>query len=117
MKTIAVVGSRRRATEEDRLLMVNAFFAIWETGDVVVSGGCPTGADRFAEDMARRLGLTIIIHHANWSMYGKSAGPRRNTQIAESCDVMVALPAADRTGSTEDSIRKALKLNKKVVLA
>jgi predicted Rossmann fold nucleotide-binding protein DprA/Smf involved in DNA uptake len=116
MKTIGVVGSRRRATEQDRLLMVNAVFSIWEPGDRIISGGCPTGADRFAEDMARRMGMVIIIVHADWDKHKKSAGPIRNSVIAAECDVLIALPAEDRTGGTEDTIKKALKLGKEVVL-
>lgn len=85
-------------------------------GDGLVSGGCPKGADAFAENLARDLGISILIHHADWKgVAGKGAGFVRNTKIALDSDVLIAMPAEDRTGGTEDTIKKVLKLGKKVI--
>ncbi len=116
MKTIAVVGSRRRNTLADKMLLIRTLADVVVDGDRLVSGGCHTGADRFAEEIARQMGMTIIIHHADWDKYSKAAGPIRNSQIVADCDVMVALVAADRTGGTEDSIRKAENAGKEVII-
>lgn len=117
MKTIAVVGSRRRDSHADWELFVQTFDAIYHDGDRIVSGGCREGADHFAEVLARDRGLTIIIHHADWNgPDGLKAGFVRNTKIAQDCNVMIALPAPDRKGGTEDSIQKAKKLGKEVIL-
>lgn len=115
-KAIAIVGSRRRATECDKDLLVDAFLAIREPSDRIVSGGCWLGADRFAEEIADEFGHVMTIYHADWDKYGKAAGPIRNTNIAGDCVVMLALPSRDRTGGTEDVMRKAMKLGVRVIL-
>lgn len=114
-KVIGIVGSRRRAGNDDYLACRAAFMDVFRDGDRIVSGGCPAGGDHFAEIIARGMGLTITVHHADWRGKGKAAGFVRNTRIAEDADVLIALIAADRLGGTEDTIRKALKLNKQVI--
>jgi len=115
-KRIGIVGSRRRDSLCDMRILCDAFNEIFEEGDSIVSGGCTKGGDRFAESIARDLGLTIVIHFPDWKKHGKAAGFVRNSMIAENCDVLLALVAMDRTGGTEDTVRKAEKLAKKVVL-
>jgi hypothetical protein len=116
-KTIGIVGSRRRDSRADHRACVKAFNKLYKPGDRIVSGGCPKGGDRFAELIAKRRGLTITIHYPDWDGPAKKgAGFVRNTKIAEECDILIALPADDRTGGTEDTIRKAAKLKKKIVL-
>jgi len=41
----------------------------------------------------------------------------RNTTIAEDSDIIVAVVSFDRTGGTEDTIKKAIKLGKRIFLA
>jgi hypothetical protein len=72
--------------------------------------------DRFAQTLAKKYGLTIIIHYPAWSKQGTRAGLARNGNIAKQCDVLIAVPAEDRTGGTEDTIRKATKLGKEIIL-
>jgi hypothetical protein len=116
MKTIGIVGSRRRDRRpQDFHSTCIAFWKVYEPGDKLVSGGCPTGGDKFAEMIAKTLGLTITIHYPNWDS-GKNAGFVRNTKIADDCDVLIAVVAKDRTGGTEDTIRKVQLRNKPVIL-
>ena len=115
MKTIGIVGSRRRNTHEDFDKCITALDKIYEYGDRIVSGGCLEGGDKFAEQIAKALGLTITIHYPNWKKFGKFAGFERNTKIAKDCDVLIALVAEDRTGGTEDTVKKVLKMNKEVI--
>lgn len=116
MKTIGIVGSRRRDSIIDYKLCEKAFLEIYEEGDTIVSGGCPKGGDRFAEIIADLHYIPIKIHKAEWDKYGKAAGFKRNTYIAEDADVIIAVVASDRTGGTEDTLKKAEKLNKKIIL-
>lgn len=116
-RTIGIVGSRRRSTANDMVELCACVDRIRKPGDRVVSGGCKKGADDFAEYIARARGMTIIIHHADWNgPAGKAAGFVRNDKIAEDCSFLIALPAKDRTGGTEDTIAKARKLGKEVIL-
>ena len=57
-----------------------------------------------------------MIHNAQWSKHGKVAGFIRNTYIAEDCDILIAVVAEDRTGGTENTVGKAEKLKKTIVL-
>ncbi len=111
MKTIGIVGSRSRNSIQDLAAVSKAFMEIYEYGDRMVSGGCPKGGDKFADDIARGRGMTIITHYPEWypdsSRYpDKSAGFKRNTKIAQDADVLIACVSADRAGGTEDTIRK-----------
>jgi len=116
MKTIGIVGSRRRNSEEDYKLCENKFLEIYEDGDEVVSGGCYAGGDKFAEIIAKKYQVPIKIYYAQWNKLGKRAGFARNTYIAQDADVIIALVANDRTGGTEDTIKKAEKDNKRIIL-
>ncbi|MEC7590172.1 MAG: DUF2493 domain-containing protein [Candidatus Thermoplasmatota archaeon] len=55
----------------------------------IVSGVC-RGADALGERYAREHNLPITRFPADWSAYGRSAGPRRNRQMADYADVLVA---------------------------
>jgi len=116
-KIIGIVGSRRRDSDPDFFQCLAAFERIYCPGDRLVSGGCSRGGDAFAESIARDKGLTITIHYPDWNgPVGKAAGFVRNTKIAEDCDILIALVAEDRTGGTEDTVKKATKLGKKILL-
>lgn len=112
MKRIGIVGSRRRDTDRDQLLVRLALGKVYEGGDGLVSGGCPQGADRFAEIIAREDQIPITIYYAEWVRLGKRAGYARNRYIAEDATVLIACVAPDRRGGTEDTIRQYLTLGK-----
>ncbi len=108
MKWIGIVGSRRRDEGSDRVAISTAFHSIYEDGDMIVSGGCPAGADNHAEKIAKLHQVPIMIHYAQWNKHGRSAGFIRNGDIADRASVLIACVAADRTGGTEDTIKKFL---------
>ena len=115
-KVIGIVGSRRRNNEDDLIKIEKLFLEIYKPGDSIVSGGCPLGGDHFAEIIAQKLEIPIKIYYAEWKEYGKGAGIKRNTYIAEDCDVLIACVASDRKGGTEDTIKKVKRLKKEVLL-
>lgn len=48
----------------------------------VVHHGAATGADTWAENVAKRIsGVTVRRHRADWNKYGKAAGPIRNSDM------------------------------------
>ena len=106
MKTIGIVGSRRRNSKDDFNLVERKFLDLYEDGDEIVSGGCAKGADAMAEHLAKKHQVPMKIYYAQWDRLGKRAGFARNTNIAEDADHLIACVAGDRTGGTEDTVRK-----------
>jgi hypothetical protein len=57
----------------------------------VIHGACPTGADAIADAWAKDpenanwgcYGVRLKRYPADWNKHGKSAGPRRNQQMAD----------------------------------
>lgn len=115
---IGIVGSRRRNKPSDFLKLYAVFKQLYRPGDMIVSGGCATGADRWAEEIAAELQIVPVIYCPDFKNIRIPACYfARNTEIAEDCDVLIALCAPDRTGGTEDTVRKTLKLGKRVIYA
>ena len=48
---------------------------------IVVTGACPTGADRHAADWCQNNGVPLIQVPALWVSEGNGAGPRRNARM------------------------------------
>ena len=113
---VGIVGSRRRNQVIDYLEIVKQFKKIYTPGDMIVSGGCPNGGDKFAEDIAKAYQIPITIYYAQWTKLGKIAGFSRNSDIAREADILIACVAPDRTGGTEDTIKKYLQLGKKQLI-
>lgn len=109
MKKIGIVGTRRRDSIEALKVVEKDFFEIYEEGDWIVSGGCSKGGDRFAEVIAKKFGIPILIFYPNWDKYKKGAGFVRNLEIAKNSDVLIGCVSMDRTGGTEDTIKKFIK--------
>ncbi len=117
---IGIVGSRRRNFAEDKKLLQKTLLEIYEHGDTLVSGGCPVGADYFAEELSREFNIPIMIYHPDKSKLDKNSYwsyvemyHNRNTLIANNSDILIALVMPDRKGGTEDTIKKFLKGNSK----
>ena len=116
MKIIGIIGSRRRNSESDYKELLKAFLEVYEDGDELVSGGCWAGGDAFCERIAKEKQIPIKIYYAQWDKLGKGAGFARNTYIARDSDILIALVSGDRTGGAEDTIKKAEKMKKKIIL-
>jgi hypothetical protein len=108
MKYIGIIGTRRRDTSAAYKLVEDKFNEIYKDGDWIVSGGCEKGGDRFAEVIAKKTGIPIIIFYPNYTRYGRGAPFLRNTTVADKSDILIACVAPDRKGGTEDTINKYL---------
>lgn len=109
MKRIIIIGSRRRASSVDYRILLGCFLKIYKEGDIIVSGGCKTGGDNFAESISCIYDIPMVVWPAIWKLngvYRRWAGFARNTIVANNGDVVIALVASDRTGGTEDTIKK-----------
>jgi hypothetical protein len=108
---VGIVGSRRRNSLNDKNLIEKELLKILEKNkDVIVcSGGCSRVGDRFAEELVVKYKLRKRIYLAEWHHYGRAAGFIRNTYIAKDSDILIACVSEDRTGGTEDTIKKFKK--------
>lgn len=121
-RRVGIVGSRRRASQRDKVMVLDIVREELARGlpVVLVSGGCKKGADRFAEIASERLDTPIRVFRPEpgASSYGEAVRRlhARNKLIAENCDVLYALVSEDRTGGTENTIQHAEKLGVKIVV-
>jgi len=82
--------------------------------DTIVSGGAE-GVDTLAERFAEEFGFHKDITKPNWKKHGKGAAFIRNQEIVDGSDCLIAFPIKT-SGGTWDTIRKAEKAGKKVVI-
>jgi hypothetical protein len=78
----------------------------------VISGGA-RGADRIGEIYANENAIDLVIMPANWNLHGKSAGYRRNEDMAKIADACIALWDGSSKG-TGHMINLAEKYNLKL---
>ncbi len=69
----------------------------------VVSGRA-RGADALGEAWALAHGVPVKLFPADWNRFGHAAGPRRNTDMADYAEALIALPGGR---GTRDMIAKA----------
>lgn len=115
-KFVGIVGSRRRNSNGDYSQLVNCLEAneLLNPEEVMfISGGCSEGADNFAEEIAKKNGIPILIFYPDYNRNGRSAPILRNTLISAHCEVLIAMVHPDRKGGTEDTLKKAVRLGKK----
>ena len=86
MKVI-IAGSR------EGFEIADVFVAMRDSGFCVteVVSGTARGVDRLGESWANANQVPIKRFPANWDEYGKSAGYRRNVEMADYADALVAL--------------------------
>ena len=98
---VLVTGSR---DWDDYDAVEKALFNIeedWTTLPTLVSGGCPTGADRMAEGIASNLRWDLEVYPADWEAYGRRAGFVRNAEMVKlGADVCLAFIKGNSRGAT-----------------
>jgi len=109
---IAVVGSRSFNNRELAFRTLDKY--IGNRGHSIITGGAH-GADAIAEEWAKSRGVQVQVLPAEWEKYGRSAGPRRNTEIVKRCQAVIAFWDGKSPG-TRDSIRKAQAQGKRVIV-
>lgn len=111
---VAIVGSR---TFTDYNLLCNSISNMINTGlkiGQIVSGGAK-GADSLAERFSREHNIPLQVFRANWNIFGKSAGFKRNVDIVKNSDLVLAFWDGKSNG-TKHTINLAHKLKKKVIV-
>ena len=89
MFKVIIAGSR--SFTDYALLKAYADFKLSAVQDAieVVSGGA-RGADALGERYAKEKGYWLTVFPADWQKYGKSAGYKRNSEMADYADALIA---------------------------
>jgi hypothetical protein len=113
---VLVTGSR---TWSDAELVFSVLDHWNETvGIDTIIEGCALGADQMAYEWARERNVGCESYPADWHNFGKSAGPRRNSQmlIEGKPDLVIAFHDDLRNSvGTGDMVHKAVKAGIEVV--
>ena len=80
----------------------------------IVHGGA-RGVDTIADQAARRAGLDVEVHKADWAKHGKAAGPIRNREMLDTCEMLIAFWDGQSKG-TKNAIDTAMRLGLDVVV-
>ncbi|MBQ6847505.1 MAG: DUF2493 domain-containing protein [Clostridia bacterium] len=86
---------------------------IRKENEIIIVSGCASGADAIGERYAEENGFKVEKYPADWKTYGRSAGPRRNKQMAEISDYVICFWNGKSKG-TKSMIDFARKCNKPV---
>ena len=83
MYRIIIAGSRNFTDYDllERTLL--DYTGLINHDQIEIISGCTRGADKFGEEFANSLNYDIVRFPADWDRYGKSAGYRRNAEMAE----------------------------------
>ena len=129
---VAIIGSRRYENKKKIKDFVFKLKEQYGTDTIIVSGGCKTGADKYAKKYALELGLQYEVYppfhevHNLYcvlpdSRYNKDFSMRnffvRNKIIASVSDFIVALiPEGVEANGTKSVLEYAKKLDKKRII-
>jgi hypothetical protein len=86
--SIAIIAGSRDITNYDFLCRCIDSLDIQITK--IISGGA-RGVDALGERYARDNSIPLMIMQADWDRYGKSAGYKRNEQMAKTAQMLIAL--------------------------
>lgn len=85
----------------------------------IVSGNC-SGADQLGERYAEEHDIPYNVFPADWSKYGKAAGPIRNSAMldyAKNCEMPIVIAfVSPKSKGTLDTVNKAKKLGFKIYI-
>ena len=112
MKLI-VAGSREFNNYDLLKKSIQENFQRWEVEEIV--SGTARGADTLGEQFAKEYNIPVKQFPANWDLYGKSAGYRRNAEMASYADALIAFWNGESKG-TMHMINLAKEKNLKVVI-
>ncbi len=113
MLKLAVIGSR---TFNDYALVEQTLDSFQNPHPIgeIVSGGA-TGADTLAARYAALHHISVLIFTPNYKLYKQGAPLRRNLEIVESCDTVLAFWDGQSKG-TKNVLDHALRLQKPVII-
>lgn len=115
-KRVVIAGCRRYNDYEEAKEFIDLCLSeIRKEHTIIIMSGCATGADAIGERYALEKEVEIEKYPADWKKYGRRAGPLRNKQMAELCDIAICL-WDEKSKGTKSMIGYAKKLGKPVYI-
>ena len=102
---VAICGSRYWTDRRT----IGSFLILFPNDTLIATGDC-RGVDCLVKEICGEVGLKCVVHEADWDRYGKSAGPRRNTEILDSAqpNIVVAFHEdIENSKGTKDMLKQA----------
>ena len=93
-----VIAGSRDLYAMDILQNAIVHFGLATKIEEIVHGGC-RGVDSSAGKLAEMTGIRCKVFTPLWATHGKSAGPKRNKQMAEYGDALLLVWVGDSTKS------------------
>lgn len=89
MKAVCITGGRDHIVTRDEAAALVRLLNKLEA-DLVLVGDCPTGVDAWVRTWcAGEEELPCKVFKAEWELYGKGAGPRRNALMVELAQAVI----------------------------
>ncbi len=96
MKVIIAGG---RTFDDYELLCQHCDKALSRQNEVEIVSGTANGADKLGEKYANNKGYQLKQFPADWDTYGKSAGYKRNEEMAKYADALIAFWDGESKGT------------------
>lgn len=111
-----IIAGSRTFTNYKKLCEVCDHILQDQTNVEIVSGAYYKGADFLGEKYAAERGYLLTKFPADWKGFGRAAGPKRNEQMANYADALIAFWDGKSKG-TLNMMNIATKLGLKVWIA
>ncbi|AMC11907.1 hypothetical protein Lupro_11805 [Lutibacter profundi] len=85
-----IIAGGRNFTDYKKLCQICDQLLQDQTNIEIVSGAYYKGADKLGKQYAKEHNYPIKQFPANWKQYGKAAGPKRNKEMANYADSLIA---------------------------
>lgn len=88
IKRVIIAGGRNFTNYPELSEVCDQLIA--EEPEVEIVSGTANGADKLGEKYADENGLSVKQFPAKWDQFGKSAGPKRNAEMVDYADTLIA---------------------------
>ena len=114
-KTLKVVIAGGRDFDDYNKLKTSCDRVLSDVETVEVVSGRARGADKLGEQYAKERDYKLHLFPADWDRYGRSAGYKRNVQMANFADVVIVFWNGKSVG-TKHMIDIVKKQNKPIII-
>ena len=114
VKRVVIAGCRDYNNYDEAKAYIDFCLSnIRKENNIVIVSGCASGADAIGERYAKENGFKVEKYPADWKTYGRSAGPRRNKQMAEVSDYVICF-WDEKSRGTKSMLDFAREYNKPI---